>query len=261
MRKTNRQSGFSLLEMLVVVLIFGVITGTVFQLLDVSQRRYKMESEVLESFQSARLALDQLTRDVHASGYPPQNQLAPGAAANRYAIPFGFSPNYPATPGCAMGGGCASPTGFDLIVETDFDPENCVPGTNCIEWIRYRLNGRILERGVATKTAGADPAAATLPNMAPFVENIVNSTTAAERAQLQAFYPGLFPGNAAVPVFTYMCQVATGPVQACTAANGPRDIREVNITLIARSPSDDPRNRQPRVLTLTGRARRINPNQ
>jgi hypothetical protein len=35
----------------------------------------------------------------------------------------------------------------------------------------------------------------------------------------------------------------------------------VEITLIVRSPSDDPRNRQPRALALTARARRMNPNQ
>jgi prepilin-type N-terminal cleavage/methylation domain-containing protein len=255
--------GFSLIEMLVVVALFTLITGVVFQMLDLTQRRHRAEADLLDSFQGARLAIDQITRDIHASGYPPANQFIPGANAARFAIPFGFSPNYPATPGCAIGATCLTPGQFDLIVEADIDPENCVPAAlNCIEWIRYRLNGRILERGVAQKTAGADPAVATLnAGMTPFIENVLNNTTAAEMNQIRTFYPAMFPGNAPVPVFRYMCQTGTGAVLPCTVANGPSDIREVEITLIVRSPSDDPRNRQPRALALTARARRMNPNQ
>lgn len=261
----NRQRGFSLLEMLVVVAVFSVITGAVFVLLDVSQKRYKMESEILATFQDARLGMDQLTRDVHSSGYPPANQFTPAIVAanpDRFAMPFAFSPNYPA--GCngpfQIGvGACRTPSEWDLIVEAEVNQQ--LAG---IEWVRYRLNGRTLERGFATKTVGADPAAATLAvgggwGMAPFVDNVINNTTAAEIVELQGFYPGLFPGNAPVPVFTYLCQIGTGPIGACTAANLPQHIREVNITLIVRSPSRDPQTQQPRVMTLTGRARRVNP--
>lgn len=261
MRKQNRQSGFSLLEMLVVVLIFGIITGVVFQLLDLTQRRYYVESAVLDSFQGARLAIDQLTRDIHSSGYPPANQfMAAVAAANpqRVAIPFAFSPGYPVS--CNMGV-CRTPNQWDLIVEGNPDPT--VPGST-VQWIRYRLNGRTLERGAVAKVAGGvDPAVATAAgaNMVPFVENVVNNTTAAEMTQIRTFYPAMFPGNTPVPVFTYMCQVGTNPLAVCTGANTPRDIREVNITLIVRSPADELRNRQPRVVTLTARARRINPAQ
>lgn len=264
-RYANRQAGFSLLEILVVVSIFTVITGAVFLLLDLSQRRYKMESEILASFQEARLGMDQLTRDVHSSGYPPANQFMPAVVAANpagFAMPFAFSPNYPA--GCVgpfqIGvGGCRTPSEWDLIVEADVNQQ--LAG---IEWVRYRLNGRTLERGFATKVAGADPAAATAVagggwGMAPFVDNVVNNTTAAEIVELQGFYPGLFPGGNPVPVFTYLCQIGTGNLTPCGAANLPQHIREVEITLIVRSPSRDPQTQQPRVMTLTGRARRINP--
>lgn len=258
-KRSVRQSGFSLLELLVVVAVFSVITGVVFQLLNDTQNRYRTESAALESFQDARLALDQMARDIHTSGYPPANQFTAAVAAARpdlYALPFGFSPNYPAIPGCAMGV-CATPNQWDVIVETDVDPESA----NGVEWIRYRLNGNILERGSVTKTIGGDPLVATNAAnvMVPFVENVMNNGTVAQMTQIRTYYPAMFPGNTPVPLFTYLCQVGTAPIAPCTAANNPRDIREVNITIIVQSPLLDLRNRQPRVMTLTGRARRINP--
>jgi hypothetical protein len=120
-----------------------------------------------------------------------------------------------------------------------------------------------LERGVATKVAGANPAASTLPNMMVYAENIVNipaNMPAGLLGAIQASYPAMFPGGAPIPMFRYGCATATGAVLPCTAANAPRDIVEVDVTIIALSPNPDPRNNQPRLVTLTGRARRLNPN-
>lgn len=255
-----RQRGFSLLEMLVVVFVFTVITGAVFGLLNVSQQRYKMESEFLDSFQSARLGLDQMTRDIHTAGYPPVVTLPPAVACaspQLVAYPFAWSPGYldPNCLGvapiqCAVGGagGCTIPGPFDLITEADVDPEN----TNGVEWVRYRLNQatNTLERGVASKVAGGNPAVATLAVMIPYVENVMNSTTAAEMGQIQASHPLMFPGNLPVPIFQYVFDVG---------GTTPGLIREINITLIVRAPNPDPRTNQLRVLTLTGLARRFNP--
>ncbi|MBI1750799.1 MAG: type II secretion system protein [Acidobacteria bacterium] len=251
---TARHRGFSLLEMLIAVAIFTTIAGIVFGLLDASQQRYRMESGVLDSMQSARLAIDQITRDVQTAGYPPANSFTATTAANRperVAFPFAWSPAYPATP-CTVATTCSAtggPASFDLIIETDADPLNA----NGIEWIRYRLNGTTLERGVATKQAGVNPATATLAAMAPYVDNVMNSASAAQVNALQVYYPGLFPGGAPVPVFRYSFDAGT----AGTAA----DIREVNITLILQAQNPDPRTRQPRVIALTARARRSNPSR
>jgi len=242
-----RERGFSILEALVVVGVFTVITGAVFGLLDASQQRYKMEAEFLDTFQGARLALEQIARDVHTAGYPPGNAFAPGFnAGNRVALPFGWSPGYPAAP-CLVGA-CAAPSGFDLVIETDMDPRN----NNGVEWVRYRLNGMTLERGVASKVVGADPLATTAGAMVPYVENVVNNANGALRGAIQASYPGMF-ANGPVPVFTYQFEAGQ--------PNQPSNIREVNITLLVMAPNADPRTGQLRVVTLTGRARRINPNQ
>jgi prepilin-type N-terminal cleavage/methylation domain-containing protein len=247
-----RPRGFSLLEMLVSVAVFTVVMAAVFGLLIASQQRYQAETARLDTFQNARQAMDLMVRDIHTAGYPPANNFSPAvqvANPERVALPFGWSPNYPATP-CTVGVNCSvtgGPAPFDLIVETDVDPL----ANNGVEWIRYRLNGTTLERGMATKTAGADPAITTQPVMVPYVENVMNNTSAAEMAFLRGYYNTMFPGNAPVPVFTYQFDVG--------GVNTPNTIRTVNITLIVRSTSVDPKTRQPIVVTLTGFSRRVNP--
>jgi type II secretory pathway component PulJ len=240
--------------MLVAVAIFTVITAGVFTLLDQSQQRYRSESEFLDAFQGGRIAVDQMTRDIHMAGYPPRNAFESFVVAANPAVvamPFAWSPNYPITP-CTVGVTCnasGGPAAFDLMIETDINPEDA----DGIEWIRYRLNGTTLERGVATKAVGTDPATATQAAMVPYVENVMNNTTVAQMNRIQANYPGMFPGNAPVPVFTYGFDAGGG--------NIPASIREVNINLIVMAPNPDPRSQALRVTTLTGRARRINPNR
>lgn len=243
-----RERGFSLVEILVVVLVFTVVTGAVFGLLNMAQQRYRAESELLDAFQGARIALDEMTRDIHAAGYPSIKSLSPAqAAANPTAVafPFAWNPNYPVA--CVVGAGCRIPGNFDVIVEADIDPENA----NGVEWIRYSLQNNTLLRGVATKQVGADPAVATQAALVPYVENVMNNCAPADMARIQASYPAMFPGNLPVPVFRYSIQPGK--------PSNPQFIREVDITLVVMSPSLDPKTRQPRVITLTGLVRRINP--
>src|SRR5690242_20487079 len=114
----KRQKGFSLIELMVVAAVFTIITGAVFTVLIVAQQRYKIESEVLNSFNGANVAVDQLTRDIHQAGYPPANSFAAAAGAfvaanpQNVAVPFAWSvaAGYPAG-NCTMGaGGSCAPT-------------------------------------------------------------------------------------------------------------------------------------------------------
>src|SRR5437879_12054551 len=61
---------------MVSIAIFVVLTGAMFGLLDLSQKRSQTESQVLASFQEARLGLDQIVRDVSGAGYPPLNHFS-----------------------------------------------------------------------------------------------------------------------------------------------------------------------------------------
>ena len=265
MPNKKNQAGFTLLEMMVGAAIFLVVSGAVMALLNVSQKRYKTDTQVLGAFQEARLAIDQMTRDINDAGYPPKSQFLNPALtpASMYAqTPYAWSPGYVAQTTCAIGA-CTTPSNFDLIVETNVDNNN----SRNVSWVRYQLLTGTLYRGVVVKTPGVDAATATSQPgvMAPYVTNVVNNASAATIASLNNDYPGLFPGGAPLPIFTYYCDLPNNAgVGLCTGAgvnNTPNNIREVGITLIVRAKGVDEQSGDIRAVTLNGMARRINPNQ
>jgi prepilin-type N-terminal cleavage/methylation domain-containing protein len=278
-RNKARQYGFTLIELLVALGIFLLVTGAAFTLLGTSQRRYQTETQVLTSFQEARLALDQIVRDVNDSGYPPPT-FTDGVATDSASSPFAWSPGYPGT-SCRIatggGGSCTtatagdtSPGDFDLIIETNPNPldPSCAP--NCkVQWIRYQLLGTTLYRGMAQKASGDDPDADTSTKLIPFVQNVINNSSAAQIAQYQLTYPTMFPVGAPVPIFTYICdhppvpQSPPPPTTPCPSAGGdnsPANIRDVVVTLIVSAPTPDATSGAPRIVQLSGRGRRVNPN-
>src|SRR6266851_5382945 len=246
---TIRQEGFTLIELLVSLGIFLVITGAAFTLLGSSQQHYQVETQVLSSFQEARLGLDQIVRDVNDAGYPPRSFL--GTDSTKFAsTPFAWSPNYPGNP-CQIGaGGCVTPGDFDLIIETKPNPQDpsCPPAPCPVQWIRYQLQVPpqvqvpTLMRGMTAQTSGpgADPDAATTVAgvLVPFVQIVVN--------------------NPAQPIFSYTCDTASPPQSpplpcpiAAAVDNSPANIRDVIVTLIVAAPLPDPRTGQPRLVQLT----------
>jgi len=265
MSRRPNQRGFSLVELMVVAIVFTLITGVVFTVLIAAQQRYKIESEVLNSFNGANVAIDQMTRDIHQAGYPPANTYTPAAIiANRLlvALPFSWEVGYPLLPACTMGTGgtCApTPNSDDIIVETVPDPSV----SSKVQWIRYQLpaGSHTLLRAMVQKTVG-DPVLLTNGSLSPYLDGVMNNASAAEIASIQTYYPNMFPGNAAVPIFTYYCSTGAGVApQLCTTANTALDIAQVQISLIVEASAVDPKTHQPRIVTLTGQAIRINPNQ
>src|SRR6266852_1256991 len=123
----ERQSGFTLVELLVALGMFLVITGAAFTLLGTSQKHYQTESQVLTSFQEARLGLDQVVRDVNDAGYPPPSYVSPNFALFA-TTPFAWSPGYAGNNPCVIGtlggGTCTTPSDFDLIIETNPNPQD-----------------------------------------------------------------------------------------------------------------------------------------
>jgi prepilin-type N-terminal cleavage/methylation domain-containing protein len=271
-----RQLGFTLIELMTALGIFLLVTGAAFGLLKSSQQRYHTESQILTSFQEARLALDQIVRDVNDSGFPPPT-FTDGVPADSTSSPFAWSlsagyPNTHCQIGTGGGGNCTtstagitSPGDFDLIVETDPNPQdpNCAPNPCKVQWIRYQLQGTTLYRGMAPKATNGDPDAATLTQLVPFVQDVINNSSAAQIAQYQSSYPNMFPGGAPVPIFTYNCDTGGAPTLCRLAGvyNAPVNIRDVVVTLIVSTPTPDAKTGVPRIVQLSGRGRRVNPNQ
>jgi prepilin-type N-terminal cleavage/methylation domain-containing protein len=263
-----RQRGFTLVELLVALGIFLVVTGAAFSLLGSSQKQSQSESQVLASFQEARLGLDQIVRDVNDAGYPPPTFFQSAYPNLSASSPFAWSPGYtvptPCQIGTGGGGTCSTPGDFDIIIETN--PNSQDAGSQ-VQWIRYQLQGTTLMRGMAPKATSHDPAIDTAAAgvLAPFVQNVINNSSPAQIAQYQVSYPGMFP-TGPVPIFSYTCDPGTLPVVpvACPsagAANAPAKIREVIVTLIVAAPAPDATTGVPRIVQLTGRGRRVNPNQ
>jgi len=279
-RSNTSQRGFTLIEMLVALGIFLLVTGAAFTLLTSSQQQYQTETQVLNSFQEARLGLDQMVRDINVAGFPPPTfvNLDPTRVTS---TPFAWSPGYPGTPcqiGTAGGGTCVTsadfaPGDFDIIIETEPNPLDLACAPCKVQWIRYQLQGTTLMRGMTTKVSGGNPDFAfTGANaVVPFVLNVVNNSPNLQigQFQLSAAYPALFPGNNPVPIFQYICDTPStpqNPPQPCSDPatgpdNSPANIRDVMITLIVAAPLPDATTGRPRLVQLAGRGRRINPNQ
>jgi len=232
-KRHDSARGFSLVELLVGTVLFTIITGAVFSLLMSAQLRYRGESNVTQAFQQANIALDQITRDVHSAGYPAASSFAANVVATTpqlVALPFSWSPGYTNAP-CVVGGSCAVPGKYDLIVETDLGDGNGV------QWIRYSLVGTTLMRGMTQKVQSGDPVGSTQASLVPYLENVMN-------------------GNKSLPIFLYTFDQISPPPPPW-----PSYIRGVNITLVVQSAQADPQTGQYRTITVTGQAVRFNPNQ
>src|SRR5882672_4420482 len=139
-------TGFSLVELLTALAIFMVICGVAFGMLTLAMKRYHTDSQLLNRFQEARFGLDQMVRDINDAGFPPRNEIQANVTppTNKYAataFAWGPSGTYPNSP-CTIGKTCTTPNGFDVIIETDIDPQK----QNGVEWVRYQLIGTTLYR-------------------------------------------------------------------------------------------------------------------
>ncbi len=156
------QAGFTLIEVMVVLLIFMIIAGAVFAAISAAQVRYRAEKQFLDSFQGARIGVDLMVRDIHNAGYPspytypgnfPKAPIGPTPIQIPDPVPWEVPTD--ADPGlqqrfavgivgvrggavdltCTVNGGAnpcdpdgpggvpGFPNAFDIILELDIDPE------------------------------------------------------------------------------------------------------------------------------------------
>ena len=266
--RTNAGSGFTLLELMVAMGIFLVICAAMFELLDMSQKKYNAETQLTAAYQDARLAMDQITRDFNVSGYPPVGiySVLP-TRPWRYALgPVAWSPNYSATTDCQIGASCTTPNDYDLIIETRLSTDP-LAGPVHVSWIWYHLDTttNTLMRAVVRKDYG-DPLAVLQSSgeAMPLLTHVMNNPAdPAQLAEIKAQNPNMYPSGGAQPIFQYTCDTPGGPLPCnsplAAGYNLPRNIRDVNITLIVAAPQRDTQTQRYKLVELNGRGHRVNP--
>jgi prepilin-type N-terminal cleavage/methylation domain-containing protein len=76
-QQKNLTSGFSLLELMIVLIVVLVITAAIFQVINLATERSSTEQTKVDMFQEAREFMDQMTRDLRQAGYPSPRNMDP----------------------------------------------------------------------------------------------------------------------------------------------------------------------------------------
>ncbi len=87
------EDGFTLVEILIVLLLISVIMGAIYQTFRAQQKSYMVQEEVLEMQQNLRAGVDIMTREIRMAGYDPTMSgnfgiLAAGPTSIRFTVDF-----------------------------------------------------------------------------------------------------------------------------------------------------------------------------
>jgi len=143
-RNVARQQGFTLLELMLVMLILSLIVGAVFSQMSDAQQRLSTEETRLGDFQEARDFVDQFFRDINQAGTPNIRMFDPTAIT--------FSPPNVNDSRLAVG-----------LVKIDVSTiafEGSVNGTGTVQSVIYQVNGSgsctvCLQRSQVDKVTGS----------------------------------------------------------------------------------------------------------
>ena len=137
---TLKESGFSLVELLVSIAIVGVVAAAIYAIFFTSNRTYITQEEVVDAQQRARIAMDFMTRDIRMAGLDPIGNAADTVDGN----------------GAGFKEAAAAKIRFtmDLDMNGGIDISNSIVGrTLHEERVSYELAGRELRRGLYENTA------------------------------------------------------------------------------------------------------------
>lgn len=77
--KAHRNSGFSLMEMMVVLAILTIVSGVIVEGITTTQARNVVESTKVDLTQESRQFMDQVVSDIHQAGFPSLRMFDPAS--------------------------------------------------------------------------------------------------------------------------------------------------------------------------------------
>ena len=119
----TRHSGFSLLELMLVLVLVMTISGVILQVINLAGARSATEQAKTDVFQEAREFMDQMSRDLRQAGYPSSRNVDPSV----------FTQN-PFMNDLKAAAGVVQVSDTDLKFEGDTD------GTGTVKLIHYHLD-------------------------------------------------------------------------------------------------------------------------
>ena len=228
--KLRASAGFSLVELMMVVLLLLIVVGALFSQIDRAQVRYRVEGQKLDLTQQEREFIDQFTRDLHQAGFPTM-----AVYGNQYDLTRKYT-----------AAGVWSISDTELHMEGDVDGDGVVksvvysyfdgsgwagPGANPCPCLRRSSN---------PKQDNTNPSAQPVGTYFTEVENIIPINT---QPIFSAYDAG---GN----------QLSINPT--VTDPNVLKTIKTVRITLTTQGKTKDNDVHKDIQVTMTGMARLVN---
>jgi len=140
-RKDTRgstQLGFTLLELMIVLLILSLVIGAVFQQMSVAQQRLSTEEIKLDDFQQARDFVDQFFRDINQIGTPNARMFDDSQTASFVPTLSNTSLN---TWTYKYINDYRFAAGLVYIGDNEIRFEGSVNGTGTVQSVIYKING------------------------------------------------------------------------------------------------------------------------
>ncbi|HWS18861.1 MAG TPA: prepilin-type N-terminal cleavage/methylation domain-containing protein [Candidatus Elarobacter sp.] len=226
--RNKQATGFSLIELLVVLLILGVVTGAIYAQITAVQQRGRTEQVKLDYMQESRDFVDQFFRDINQIGYPNSRMVDTTSVLWVPAL------SSPLANDSRLAVGLVKADAQEIRFEGD------IAGTGKVQSVVYKLNGSgtcalCFQRSQTDKASG-DPLTGQTQNWGTEVNDLANAT-----------------------IFTYFkadgTQVTGVPVDMSTAAGAQTlaSIKSIQISVrVLNAGIIDPKTRQPIEMTFEG---------
>jgi prepilin-type N-terminal cleavage/methylation domain-containing protein len=231
-----RQGGFSLLEMMVVLLILGIVSAGLFVQINNAEQRAYSEQVKLDNFQEARDFVDQFFRDINEIGYPNSRMVD--------TTSLSWSPALTTQAAYTWGNAYINDNrlamGLVKIDANEIQFEGDINGNGTVQSMMYMINGSgncglCLQRSQVAKVSG-NPLTGQTQNWGTETNDVISN-----------------------PIFSYFqangTQITALPVDISTSSGAQTiaSIKTIKISLVIRNNAVvDPKTGQPIETVLEG---------